>query len=659
RIAGGFLLLWLTGLVPAVGAEPAHQRVLLIHSFSRDFAPFSVVAERFRTELARQNPQPVELVEVSLQTLSPEEPRQAEALVAYLLATFEGSPPNLIVAIGAPAALFYFPNRDRLFPGVSLLVVGADRRRLGLMAEDEGTVNVSLELDLPLLLEDIVTLQPDVRSVFYVTGITPMDQYWEQEVLKTWRELRSDLNFESMSNRSLAEIVVEVKSLPPHSAIFYSDLNRDASGVAHPGESAPRSLRESANAPIFGYSTEQLGLGIVGGHLLDMGRAGELGAGVAVDMLAGKSAREMVVEPVKPGPGVFDWRELKRWGIPKSRLPEGSEVRFREPSLWESHRRAVLIGGGVIAAQALLIFLLAAARRRAREAHDSLNLAAEAAEVGLWQVDLGRRQIEGAPRWRQLFGLPREGPISIEQVIERVHPDDRQDLRRAIEEAAREGRSYRVEHRVILPGGEERWIVSRGRADQASSEGHPRSRGVSIDVTRRRRNEAEISRQREELSHLSRVGTLGVISGSLAHELNQPLGIILSNAQAAQRMLAKQDPDWEEIGEILSDIVSEDRRAGEVIQRWRGLLRRGEVIRQPVDLCDCMEEVLKLMRADLKAGDIAMDLECPEDLPKVMADRVQLQQVFLNLLVNARDALAGVEPDRKRIRLRAWMEPGE
>ncbi|MCB1090423.1 MAG: PAS domain-containing protein, partial [Verrucomicrobiae bacterium] len=543
-------------------------------------------------------------------------------------------------------------------PGVPLLVAGADERRLEPLKSAGGVVTASLELDLPGLLEDMLRMQPGLKHLYYVTGVTPMERFWEEAILATWERAREELDCQSLSALPLAEMVETVRSLPADSAIFFGILDRDAAGVPHEGDSALASLHRVANVPIYGFATEQLGLGIVGGRLVEMGRAGELAAGAAVTLLRGTPAEDIVVESVRPGVPEYDGRELRRWKIPESQLPEGSEVRFREPSLWESHRRAVLIGGGVIAAQALLIFLLAAARRRAREAHDSLNLAAEAAEVGLWQVDLGRRQIEGAPRWRQLFGLPREGPISIEQVIERVHPDDRQDLRRAIEEAAREGRSYRVEHRVILPGGEERWIVSRGRADQASSEGHPRSRGVSIDVTRRRRNEAEISRQREELSHLSRVGTLGVISGSLAHELNQPLGIILSNAQAAQRMLSKQDPDWEEIGEILSDIVSEDRRAGEVIQRWRGLLRRGEVIRQPVDLCDCMEEVLKLMRADLKAGDIALDLECPEDLPKVMADRVQLQQVFLNLLVNARDALSGVEPDRKRIRLRAWTEPG-
>jgi C4-dicarboxylate-specific signal transduction histidine kinase len=138
------------------------------------------------------------------------------------------------------------------------------------------------------------------------------------------------------------------------------------------------------------------------------------------------------------------------------------------------------------------------------------------------------------------------------------------------------------------------------------------------------------------------------LSGSLAHELNQPLTSILSNAQAAQRFLSGNGSDLEEVREILADIVAEDKRAGEVIQRLRLFLKKGEVQQQELDLNDVVQEVLKIARTDLMHHRVVVDTGLAPALPKVTGDRVQLQQVILNLLVNACDAMtANDEDDRK------------
>jgi len=152
------------------------------------------------------------------------------------------------------------------------------------------------------------------------------------------------------------------------------------------------------------------------------------------------------------------------------------------------------------------------------------------------------------------------------------------------------------------------------------------------------------------------VASLGVLSGSLAHELNQPLGIILSNAQAAQRLLAHEEPDLAELREILADIVNEDRRAGDVIKRLRALLRRGGVERQPLDVNETLDEVVRLMRSDLIRRGVKVDLELHADLPSILADRVQLQQVFLNLIVNACDAMSANVPPERRLHLTTTVQ---
>lgn len=187
-------------------------------------------------------------------------------------------------------------------------------------------------------------------------------------------------------------------------------------------------------------------------------------------------------------------------------------------------------------------------------------------------------------------------------------------------------------------------------------EGVPHLVGIGIDVSERRRIENEVVKQREEMAHLSRVASLGELSGALAHELNQPLCSILSNAQAAQRLLARDVRDDDALQEILADIVSEDRRAGEVIVRLRALLKRGETHLQPLDLHACMEEVMKLMHSELVARGVTVVRECPATVPPVMADHVQLQQVFINLIANACDAMDAVPAGQRVLTLRCRLE---
>jgi two-component system, LuxR family, sensor kinase FixL len=168
-----------------------------------------------------------------------------------------------------------------------------------------------------------------------------------------------------------------------------------------------------------------------------------------------------------------------------------------------------------------------------------------------------------------------------------------------------------------------------------------------VDITERRRIEREAVRQRDELAHLSRVAMLGELSGSLAHELNQPLTAILSNAQAAQRFLAHSPPRVDKLAEILTDIVKSDHRAGAVIQRLRSLLRKEEAQRHPLDLNDVVEESLRLMRSDLLNRHVTVSTALAQALPAVSGDRNQLQQVLLNLVINACDAMDGRDADRR------------
>lgn len=170
-----------------------------------------------------------------------------------------------------------------------------------------------------------------------------------------------------------------------------------------------------------------------------------------------------------------------------------------------------------------------------------------------------------------------------------------------------------------------------------------------VDITERRNAERATARQRDEFAHLSRVAMLGELSGSLAHELNQPLTAILSNAQAAQRFLAQSPPRIDRLAEILADIVKCDHRAGAVIQRLRSLLRKEDSQRHPLDVNEVVKESLRLMRSDLLSRQVAVSTDLADALPAVSGDRNQLQQVLLNLVINACDAMEVQDVDRRLV----------
>jgi two-component system, LuxR family, sensor kinase FixL len=412
-----------------------------------------------------------------------------------------------------------------------------------------------------------------------------------------------------------------------------------------------------------------------------------------------------------------------------------------------------------------------------RETQERMELAASAAELGMWMWDIVRNEIWITDKGRALFGFEPSEKLDFDRFRSAVHPEDREFVLQAVENSLRAGAEYEAEYRVLLADGQVRWIAGRGHVEfngngqparmrgaalditkrkQAEEQfrlvveaapnamimvnaegritlvntqaeavfgyareeliGHPiemlvperfrsnnmgdrrcyfcdpRARpmgagrelfgrrkdgsevpieiGVNpihtseglfvlasiIDISERKRAELEAARQRSQMAHLSRVTTLGELSGSLAHELNLPLSAILFNAQAAQRLLAHGDADLAEVREILGEIVSEDKHAGEVIHRLRQWLKKGEVQQHALRLNEVVRDVLKLMRSDLINQKVTVDTELARHLPAVTGDPVQLQQVLVNLVVNACDAMTNGTIPERRLLIRTGIE---
>ncbi len=289
-----------------------------------------------------------------------------------------------------------------------------------------------------------------------------------------------------------------------------------------------------------------------------------------------------------------------------------------------------------------------------------MSLAVERAQLVLWDWDMANDKVWMTDEGRRFFGFEPGQSIDHATLAGRIHPDDRAARAAAIQNALATGSSYEVEFRLILPDGSVRWIAARGRSHSHSVAGAaPRTLGVSMDITHQKQADAEAQQQREELAHLSRVAALSALSGSLAHELSQPLTSILSNAQAALHFMSRNTPDLDEVRAILADIVRVDRRAGEIIRRLRSMLRRGEVALRPVNVNDSLEELLRLTRSDLIVRGVSVSNLTTGDLPLAMTDRVQLQQVLLNLIVNACDSMESNPREERKLTLATFVAQNE
>jgi signal transduction histidine kinase/integral membrane sensor domain MASE1 len=313
----------------------------------------------------------------------------------------------------------------------------------------------------------------------------------------------------------------------------------------------------------------------------------------------------------------------------------------------------------MVATPLMLLTVAIDDEKRSKEAlrvsEERMSLAVESAQLVLWDWDIANDKVWITDEGRKVFGFEPGEQINFSELEGRVHPDDSGIRARAIEQALVNSGSFEAEYRVIHPDGTVRWIAGRGRASSTAQDAPPRILGVSMDVTRQRQAGVEAQAQREELAYLSRVATVSALSGSLAHELSQPLGSILINAQSGLHVAAQDEPDIEELRAILADIVSADRRAVEIIERLRTMLRRGEVALQPVRVGESVDELLRLTRSDLIARGVSVSNLIGDDLPRAMTDLVQLQLVLLNLIVNACDAMKSNRPEDRSITVMAFV----
>jgi signal transduction histidine kinase len=379
-------------------------------------------------------------------------------------------------------------------------------------------------LDFGKWVENILEVLPNTTHIAWAVGASPLERFWTEEFRRTFQPFANRVTFEWFNDLSFEEMLKRTSALPPNSAIFYVDLRMDAAGVPLDKERVLPRLHEASAAPIFSYVDSYLGQGIVGGPLLSSQELGERIATVAIRILGGEPPGKIKMPPLAMGRPKYDWRELQHWKISESRLPAGSEILFRQLSVWDQYRSWIL---AICAA-------------------------------------------------------------------------------------------------ILLQAGLITWLIHEHR--------------------RRTRAEVRSRQSMDQLTHMNRVASAGLISASLAHEVNQPLTGIVTSANAALRWLKAETPNVDRAQGALKQILEAGHRAADVVTNVRALFKKDTQEKAPFDVNEVIRSVLGLVYFDLRKHSVESRISLGEHLPPLLGNAVQVQQVILNLIMNAVEAMSSAEP---------------
>jgi len=247
--------------------------------------------------------------------------------------------------------------------------------------------------------------------------------------------------------------------------------------------------------------------------------------------------------------------------------------------------------------------------------------------------------------------------VTIDRINSRVHPDDLVAMVERVARARVSGGAFEYEHRLLMPNGSVKYLMAVAHGDP-NAEGKLEYMGAVQDVTRRRLSEDALAKARSELANVVRATSLGVLTASMAHEVNQPLSGIITNASTCLRMLDTNPPNLEGARETARRTIRDGHRASDVITRLRTLYSRKEPALEPMDLNEAAREVTALSSTEIQKNGVTLRQEFAEDLPPAVGDRIQLQQVIFNLLRNASDAMSTVDDRPRELVIRTEREEG-
>ena len=359
------------------------------------------------------------------------------------------------------------------------------------------------------LMDDALRVRPQTKRIALIAGTSANERYSERGYRKGLELYKDKIGLIDLTKLSMEETLSRVGSLPDDTFVVYSSIFKDGAGKTFAPCEALSLVAKASRVPVFGVLETYLGRGIVGGHMVSFTEHGKEAASMAVKIMEGQSPGSIPFGGEKAYIYAYDWRELKRWGIPETAVAAGAEIRYRVPTFWEAHKSAIIGTITLVVVETVLIFglLINVVRRRKAErslieSEERLSLAADSAGAGLWSLDLVAGRFWETDKTRDLYDVPPNETITFDRFLEVVHPDDRDLVRQGVDEMAQSDEEGGLEYRIVRTDGTTRWIASQGHVQGAESGNHGRLMGVSIDITDRKRMDEELRNRLQEIENL-------------------------------------------------------------------------------------------------------------------------------------------------------------
>jgi signal transduction histidine kinase len=450
-------------------------------------------------------------------------PPYEQSLRAHLQVKYQDKPIGVVVAIGDATLEYVLRWRTSLWPGIPVVFSMVDETTVGRLKPPPDVTGSIMKLRLADAITSARAVVPDLKTIVFVG-----DAWESQTVYGHWKEeiptAVAGLKVVDLTDTPMQELRKRVATLPDHSAILYTSIYSDGEGTFYPPADAITFFAETANRPIIVSAETFVGRGGIGGFVMTASAIGKEAAKSSLRILDGESLTNMPPTAGNVLQPVFDWRQLQRWRVAESRLPQDSKILFRDPTLSEQYLLQFLIVIGALLFQGALIT----------------------------------------------------------------------------------------------------WLI----------------------YERRNRNRAEVLARNSmsELTHLNRVATAGELSASIAHEVNQPLSSITTSASAGLRWLMAEPPNIEKAKAALTHIREAGHRAADVMTNIRAMFAKERNERSPVDINSLILSVLAILRHDVQKYGVEVEANLDNQLPAVEANPVQLQQVILNLTMNAIEAMHTTQP---------------
>jgi len=640
---------------PAASNEK-QRRVFLLEGLTPTQPAGMQTLEAFRNRLKEKGAEDVETFIDFLELGRFPGPAHEARTARFLSEKFAEKPPDLLVPISRGALAFVMQYRDMVARDTPVIYCCTAASAASAMNLPRDIVGVVTEYNWSKTLDLAERLQPHARNLVVISGASGFDREWLEDARREIEPRAGRYNTRYLTGLPYDDLLREVSVLPHDTIVLLVPVFVDGSGQPRVPPDVAGDVTNASSAPVYAPIATFFGQGIVGGFMGSFAAQGGAAADLAVEVLSGKDPATLPAQTKPPHTYRVDARQLARWGLSEANVPPGAVVLFKQPTLWEQHRNAVLAAVAAFGLQTAVVAILLVQIRKRRQAElslkdseDRLAFAAASTNIGIWRLDAATNNLWATDHCRSMFGLPPSLPVTVHSLLAVIHPEDRHILADSLKSAVDLGSQVSSDFRIAVPGKEIRWLAARAHS-LVDDAGKPlRISGIFADVTERKAAETEADLQRREVSHLMRVSVLGELSGAIAHELNQPLTAILAYAQAARRLLGGKNPELGRIMEVLDDIVHEDNRASEVIRRLHRLLRKGESKAEAISLNDLVDSTLRLLNSEVISRRIQVDVALENNLPRTSGDPVQLQQVLLNLVMNAMDAMNATAPPQRRL----------